>query len=169
MSPFIFFEKQTPYSKPLKRDKFHFARNAKIRTCLPSEQVRILLLRCMLTEMMRFSEAPVFPKSKPSVSGFDLEARSSGASARWVFWKQKTRRKRYEAYDELEQVTGIEPACSAWEADILPLNYTCKVILLFVNYAIIAWNTIKVKAFLNCGDRYQINPSGLAGGVDSYV
>lgn len=25
----------------------------------------------------------------------------------------------------LEQVTGIEPACSAWEADILPMNYTC--------------------------------------------
>ena len=70
---------------------------------------------------------------------------------------------------ELEQVTGIEPACSAWEADILPLNYTCKVILLFANYAIIAWNTIKVKAFLNRGDRYQITPSGLAGGGDSYV
>ena len=26
---------------------------------------------------------------------------------------------------ELEQVRGIEPPCSAWEADILPLNYTC--------------------------------------------
>ena len=25
----------------------------------------------------------------------------------------------------LEQMTGIEPACSAWEADILPLNYIC--------------------------------------------
>ena len=25
----------------------------------------------------------------------------------------------------LEQVTGIEPAYSAWEADVLPLNYTC--------------------------------------------
>lgn len=25
----------------------------------------------------------------------------------------------------LEQVKGIEPSCSAWEADILPLNYTC--------------------------------------------
>ena len=25
----------------------------------------------------------------------------------------------------LEQVRGIEPPCSAWEADILPLNYTC--------------------------------------------
>ena len=28
----------------------------------------------------------------------------------------------------LEQVRGIEPPCSAWEADILPLNYTCKLI-----------------------------------------
>ncbi len=26
----------------------------------------------------------------------------------------------------LEQVTGIEPAYSAWKAEVLPLNYTCK-------------------------------------------
>ena len=25
----------------------------------------------------------------------------------------------------LEQMTGIEPAYSAWEADTLPLSYTC--------------------------------------------
>jgi hypothetical protein len=25
----------------------------------------------------------------------------------------------------LEQVRGIEPPYSAWEADVLPLNYTC--------------------------------------------
>lgn len=24
-----------------------------------------------------------------------------------------------------EQVKGIEPSTSAWEADVLPLNYTC--------------------------------------------
>jgi dCTP deaminase len=24
----------------------------------------------------------------------------------------------------VERVTGIEPALSAWEADVLPLNYT---------------------------------------------
>ena len=29
------------------------------------------------------------------------------------------------ACSDLEQVKGIEPSCSAWEADILPLNYTC--------------------------------------------
>ena len=28
----------------------------------------------------------------------------------------------------LEQVTGIEPAYSAWEADTLPLSYTCLVL-----------------------------------------
>lgn len=28
------------------------------------------------------------------------------------------------SYLELERVTGIEPAFSAWEADVLPLNYT---------------------------------------------
>ena len=26
----------------------------------------------------------------------------------------------------MERVTGIEPAFSAWEADVLPLNYTRK-------------------------------------------
>jgi hypothetical protein len=26
----------------------------------------------------------------------------------------------------VERVTGIEPAFSAWEADVLPLNYTRK-------------------------------------------
>jgi hypothetical protein len=25
---------------------------------------------------------------------------------------------------QVERVTGIEPALSAWEADVLPLNYT---------------------------------------------
>lgn len=29
------------------------------------------------------------------------------------------------ASGSVEQVRGIEPPCSAWEADILPLNYTC--------------------------------------------
>ena len=28
------------------------------------------------------------------------------------------------ALSSLERVTGIEPALSAWEADVLPLNYT---------------------------------------------
>ena len=27
---------------------------------------------------------------------------------------------------DLERVKGIEPSCSAWEADVLPLNYTRK-------------------------------------------
>lgn len=25
----------------------------------------------------------------------------------------------------MEQITGVEPAPSAWEADVLPLNYIC--------------------------------------------
>ena len=28
----------------------------------------------------------------------------------------------------MEQVAGIEPALNAWEALVLPLNYTCKLI-----------------------------------------
>ena len=30
---------------------------------------------------------------------------------------------------KLEHVTGIGPACSAWEANILPLNHTCVALL----------------------------------------
>jgi hypothetical protein len=29
-----------------------------------------------------------------------------------------------QALSDRERVTGIEPALSAWEADVLPLNYT---------------------------------------------
>lgn len=25
----------------------------------------------------------------------------------------------------MKQITGIEPASSAWEADVLPMNYIC--------------------------------------------
>ncbi len=32
------------------------------------------------------------------------------------------------AITRMEQVRGIEPPTSAWEADVLPLNYTCVII-----------------------------------------
>ena len=31
-----------------------------------------------------------------------------------------------QKHGSLKQVKGIEPSTSAWEADVLPLNYTCK-------------------------------------------
>jgi hypothetical protein len=31
---------------------------------------------------------------------------------------------RVDSPEKMERVTGIEPAFSAWEADVLPLNYT---------------------------------------------
>ena len=44
-------------------------------------------------------------------SGFDLERRSSGVSARWLLMQSiKSRRKRYEACDDVVRVTGVEPA-----------------------------------------------------------
>lgn len=33
----------------------------------------------------------------------------------------------------LEQMTGIEPASSAWEAEVLPLNYICIILLIYYN------------------------------------
>lgn len=36
----------------------------------------------------------------------------------------------------MEQVKGIEPSQSAWKAEVLPLNYTCILILNFIlNYS----------------------------------
>ena len=51
-------------------------------------------------------------------------------------FKTKSRRERYAVRDDLEQVRGIEPPCSAWEADILPLNYTC------IENQLLQYNTI---------------------------
>ena len=47
----------------------------------------------------------------------------------------------------LEQVAGIEPATTAWEADVLPLNYTCMLIML-------AQSTNFVNKFQLCDDFY---------------
>ena len=43
----------------------------------------------------------------------------------------------------MEQVKGIEPSYSAWEADVLPLNYTCTL----ADSDIIAWAGWKCKGF----------------------
>ena len=32
-----------------------------------------------------------------------------------------------------ERTTGIEPASSAWEADILPMNYICELVYYTIN------------------------------------
>ena len=39
----------------------------------------------------------------------------------------------------LEQVMGIEPTCSAWKADILPLNYTCVSIVFQISFLILPY------------------------------
>lgn len=36
----------------------------------------------------------------------------------------------------LEQVTGIEPASDAWEAPVLPLNYTCESLLIILPFSL---------------------------------
>ena len=37
----------------------------------------------------------------------------------------KNNKKATQMRDFEKQATGIEPATSAWEADVLPLNYAC--------------------------------------------
>src|SRR5947209_16553832 len=46
-----------------------------------------------------------------------------GGSSRRLISPQMTKAPRFRAFTT-ERVTGIEPALSAWEADVLPLNYT---------------------------------------------
>ena len=44
----------------------------------------------------------------------------------YLFATKKQKTSTISRINQLEQVTGIEPAWSAWKADVLPLNYTCK-------------------------------------------
>jgi hypothetical protein len=43
---------------------------------------------------------------------------------RWKMIKSQALIAPLTCWFSLERVTGIEPALSAWEADVLPLNYT---------------------------------------------
>ena len=47
----------------------------------------------------------------------EIDSGASGATSKVVVDPS-------ELGEHLERVTGIEPAFSAWEADVLPLNYT---------------------------------------------
>jgi hypothetical protein len=58
---------------------------------------------------------PVFRRAIAGPQGHDLDV---DQYARLGF------RKRPDQRSLVERVTGIEPALSAWEADVLPLNYT---------------------------------------------
>ena len=49
----------------------------------------------------------------------------------------------------MEQATGIEPANSAWEADVLPLNYAC--ILIIIAYRMAFVNTFFGRSRDFCG------------------
>ena len=64
-------------------------------------------------------------KRGPRKAAFALWGKEEQRNEREMTFCKKSRRKRYGACDDVEQVRGIEPPCSAWEADILPLNYTC--------------------------------------------
>lgn len=60
------------------------------------------------------------------------------------------RMKRVFVLVDLEPVTGIEPALSAWEADVLPLNYT---------------GTLGVRATVADGERGLVGVLGGGGGL----
>ena len=50
----------------------------------------------------------------------------------------------------LEQVKGVEPSYRAWEARVLPMNYTCE----FLVYYIISEETLQEKIFAEIGHRF---------------
>ena len=47
----------------------------------------------------------------------------------------------------MEQATGIEPARSAWEAEVLPLNYACTTFVLY--NTVYALSSAKFALFLS--------------------
>ena len=72
------------------------------------------------------------PIQKAPQGGFLYWSRCRDAAKRLSNWvrfptihiKSKEKDPRLGVFS-LEQMTGIEPAYSAWEADVLPLNYIC--------------------------------------------
>jgi hypothetical protein len=59
------------------------------------------------------------------VDAMDRRLRDGQLAVKRSHWVSGNRRKDAPDLDiYLERVTGIEPALSAWEADVLPLNYT---------------------------------------------
>src|SRR5882757_4684657 len=47
-----------------------------------------------------------------------------GRTGPWRRWQRQAYRRRMRALLSLERVEGIEPSSKAWEAFVLPLNYT---------------------------------------------
>ena len=43
----------------------------------------------------------------------------------YKYWKVEKIHEKYNIGQIKKQMTGIEPASSAWEADVLPMNYIC--------------------------------------------
>ena len=43
----------------------------------------------------------------------------------YKYWKVEKIHEKYNIGQIKKQMTGIEPASSAWEADVLPMNYAC--------------------------------------------
>ena len=58
----------------------------------------------------------------------------------------------------MEQVTGIEPALSAWEAEVLPLHHTCKFIYYYTGLwaESPSWDMPQVRAFFKKEYKMQI-------------
>ena len=62
---------------------------------------------------------------------FDTRIEGWGITAGWSVHVKRKKEKRLSPEDPetaalIEQVAGIEPVSPAWEAGILPMNYTCK-------------------------------------------
>ena len=70
----------------------------------------------------------VLPQAKPWRRANSLRP-SISITDGWSDQRERNPKENATCFDKshflLEQVKGIEPSYSAWEADVLPLNYTC--------------------------------------------
>src|SRR5712672_2805675 len=68
----------------------------------------------------RVGTGNTLPRRAPRTRG----STPPGRTGPWRRWQRQAYRRRMRALLSLERVEGIEPSSKAWEAFVLPLNYT---------------------------------------------
>src|SRR4051794_10543235 len=84
----------------------------------------VMKRRSMTAPVPRLSRVTSNDNQRGCSGRYDGSQVASGAVSGGTCQRQASLEACHALTTELERVTGIEPALSAWEADVLPLNYT---------------------------------------------
>ena len=112
-------------------------------------------------------ENPFLPnqQKKPSRAAFPFRAgngRSIGFASLAFLPKEKNRS--LTGFSLLEQATGIEPATSAWEADVLPLNYACDATIIY-HFSSLVKRFLSTKSVVLCCRAARRGPTQRWSGI----